>query len=96
VLDKAMKRLLLYLSFFVFFTAGSLLFSAEVTEQQDLAIFGLTHYSYNIPDDVLVYVDSSINHVFVNLKRFNVLGYGNYRMESKDIDDFIQRIREGF
>jgi hypothetical protein len=89
-----MKRLLLYLSFFVFFTVGSLLFSAEVTEQQDLAIFGLTHYSYNIPDDVLVYVDSSINHVFVNLKRFNVLGYGNYRMESKDIDDFIQRIRE--
>ncbi len=89
-----MKRLLLFLSFFTFFTAGSLLFSAEVSERQDLAIFGLTYYSYNIPDGVLGYVDSSINHVFVNLKRFNVLGYGNYRMESRDIDDFIQRIRE--
>ncbi len=89
-----MKRLLLFLSFFTFFTAGSLLFSAEVSERRDLAIFGLTYYSYNIPDGVLGYVDSSINHVFVNLKRFNVLGYGNYRMESRDIDDFIQRIRE--
>ena len=86
--------MLLFISFFMFIMSGRLLFPADVTEQQDIAIFGLTQYSYSIPDDVLVYADSSINHVFVNLKRFNVLGYGNYRMESKDIDDFIMRIRE--
>ena len=89
-----MKHLLLLLLFFLVFSAGIPLYSAEVSERQDLAIFGLTYYSYKIPDDVLGYVDSSINHVFVNLKRFNVIGYGNYRMESKDIDEFISRIRE--
>jgi hypothetical protein len=89
-----MKRLLLFLLFLIVFSVGIPLYSAEVSERQDIAIFGLTYYSHKIPDDVLGYVDSSINHIFVNLKRFNVLGYGDYRMESKDIDDFISRIRE--
>lgn len=83
----------IFLFLYLFFAAG-LLFSVEVSEQQDLAIFGLTYYAYDIPDDVLGFADSSINNVFVNLKRFNVLGYGNYRMEKGDIDNFIKRIRE--
>lgn len=89
-----MKKIVLLLSSVFLFCLPGLLFSAEISERQDLAIFGLTYYSYDIPDDVLGYVDSSISHVFINLKRFNVLGYGNYRIESRDIDDFIKRIRE--
>ena len=88
-----MKRLVLFLFIFLFFTAGAI-FSVEVSERQDIAIFGLTYYSYDIPGDVLGYVDSSINYVFIKMKRFNVLGYGKYRMESGDIDDFVNRIRE--
>jgi hypothetical protein len=68
--------------------------AAEISEKQDIAIFGITHSAYTIPDDVLEYAESSINYVFINLKRFNVLGYGEYRMETGDIDDFVKRIRE--
>ncbi len=89
-----MKKIVLLLSSVFLFCLPGFLFSAEISERQDLAIFGLTYYSYDIPDSVLGYVDSSISHVFINLKRFNVLGYGNYRIESRDIDDFIKRIRE--
>ncbi|UCB45175.1 MAG: hypothetical protein JSV25_13305 [Spirochaetota bacterium] len=70
------------------------LFSAEVSEKQDIAIFGLTHYDHDIPQGVLGYTDSSINHIFINLKRFTVIGYGDYRLESKDINRFIERIKE--
>ncbi|MCK4803359.1 MAG: hypothetical protein KAT88_02335, partial [Spirochaetes bacterium] len=89
-----MKKIVLLLSSVFLFCLPGFLFSAEISERKDLAIFGLTYYSYDIPDSVLGYVDSSISHVFINLKRFNVLGYGNYRIESRDIDDFIKRIRE--
>jgi hypothetical protein len=89
-----MKKRFLFLLLFAVFSVSMPLYSAEVSERKDLAIFGLTYYSHKIPDDVLGYVDSSINHVFVNMKRFNVLGYGNYRIEAKDIDEFISRIRE--
>jgi len=68
--------------------------AAEVSEKQDLAIFGITRSAYEVPDDLLVFADSSIRYVFVNLKRFNVLGYGEYRIASEDIDDFVKRIRE--
>jgi hypothetical protein len=81
--------------FSVFFALlCSSLYSAEVSEKQDIAIFGLTYYSYDIPKGVLGYTDSSINHVFINLKRFNVIGYGEYRLQSKDINRFIERIKE--
>jgi hypothetical protein len=86
------KELLLVMVFFLFIT--SLTQAAEVSEKKDMAIFGLTYGSYGIPDEVLYYIDSSINNVFINLKRFNVLGYGDYRLESKDVDEFVKRIRE--
>jgi len=91
---KSMDKIFFAVGILLFILSVTPLFSAEVSEQQDIAIFGLTYYSYDVPTNVLGYVDSSINHVFVNLKRFNVLGYGDYRLESKDIDEFVQRIRE--
>jgi hypothetical protein len=78
----------------LFLSAAGGGFSAEVSEKMDIAIFGLTYYSYDIPDNVLGYIDSSVKHEFVGLKRFNILGYGEYRMESQDIDEFVDRIRE--
>lgn len=89
-----MKKVLFCFSFAYLLFLATLGGAVEISEKQDIAIFGLTYYSYRIPDDVLSYSDSSINHVFVNLKRFNVLGYGEYRIESQDIDDFVERIRE--
>ncbi len=88
----SMRRFLLIALLFI--TTSGMVFAAEVSEEQDIAIFGLTTYDYNVPEEVIGYVHSSINHEFVSLKRFNVIGYGDYRLESKDIDDFIERIKE--
>ena len=79
---------------FVLIVAAVPLFCAEVSEKQDIAIFGLTARTFDIPTEVLQYIDSSMNNVFVNLKRFNVLGYGDYRIEAADAEEFIARIRE--
>ncbi|RKY01448.1 MAG: hypothetical protein DRP54_03705, partial [Spirochaetes bacterium] len=93
--DVKMKiNVLIVLSIFVIIAISIACFGAEVSEKQDIAIFGLTYYNYSIPSEILGYIDSSISNVFINLKRFNVLGYGNYRIEEKDIDEFIERIRE--
>ena len=88
------RHLSLVATVFVFIGAAIPLFCAEVSEKQDIAIFGLTAEAFDIPTDVLLYVDTSMNNVFVNLKRFNVLGYGDYRIEAKDTEEFIARIRE--
>ncbi len=88
-----MKNLFLWFLLLLAVPAGSV-FAAEVSEEQDIAIFGLTSYDYAIPDATLGYVDNSINNTFIGLKRFNVLGYGDYRIESGDVDEFIRRIRE--
>ncbi|MFW6180742.1 MAG: hypothetical protein ACOC8N_03250 [Spirochaetota bacterium] len=67
---------------------------AEVSERQDLAVFGVTAGAHSLPESVLQYIDSSINQVFVGLRRFNVLGYGEYRLGEGNIGEFVQRIRE--
>ncbi|MFW6138484.1 MAG: hypothetical protein ACOC7U_04850, partial [Spirochaetota bacterium] len=78
----------------LFFLFPCIVLGVEVSEKKDIAIFGVTRYSYNIPDEVLGYTDTSINNVFTNLKRFSVLGYGDYRIKSGDIDSFIEKVRE--
>jgi hypothetical protein len=88
------RHLSLAAAVFVFIGAAVPLFCAEVSKKQDIAIFGLTARTFDIPTDVLQYIDSSMNNVFVNLKRFNVLGYGDYRIEAEDAEEFIARIRE--
>lgn len=87
-------RVRLFLLALTFLLLPAALYCAEVTAQQDIAIFGVTTYAFDIPDEVLVYADTSIDNAFINLKRFNVLGFGDYRMESRDIDYFIARVRE--
>jgi len=88
------RHLSLAAAVFVFIGAAVPLFCAEVSKKQDIAIFGLTARTFDIPTDVLQYIDSSMNNVFVNLKRFNVLGFGDYRIEAEDAEEFIARIRE--
>jgi hypothetical protein len=71
-----------------------LLPAAEVSEEKDIAIFGISAGRVNIPSDVLTYAESSISSEFIKLKRFNVLGYESYRLEAEDVDEFIDRVRE--
>ncbi len=90
---KKKNMVILYCILFFVMSAATL-FSAEVSQKQDIAIFGLTSSVKSVPPSVLEYTYSSINHVFIKLKRFNVLGYGDYSLQSEQIDDFIQRIKE--
>jgi len=87
------KLAFLFIVLFLLFPSF-LIYSAEVSEKKDIAVFGITSYSHNIPEGVLGYAESSINHVFINLKRFNIYGYGDYKIETGDIDEFIERVKE--
>jgi hypothetical protein len=89
-----MKQKAFLLAFLTYMLLFGSLEAAEISEKQDIAIFGLTTYSHTVPEKIIGFTDSSINNVFVNLKRFSVLGYGEYRLEEGDIDRFIERIKE--
>ncbi|MCF7915853.1 MAG: hypothetical protein K9L66_11860 [Spirochaetaceae bacterium] len=65
----------------------------EVSEKKDIAVFNLSYSDYSIPSGALGLVDQSIQNVFIDLGRFNVLGM-NYRLESNEIDEFINKIKE--
>lgn len=65
---------------------------AKVSKKQDVAVFALGYYGFNIPQSVLANVDAEIQGVFVNLGRFNVLGQTE-RFTSKDVQDFINLIQ---
>ncbi len=70
-------------------TAGA----QEISEKKDIAVFNLSYSDYSIPSGALGLVDQSIQNVFIDLGRFNVIGM-KYRLESNDIDDFISKIKE--
>lgn len=65
---------------------------AEISKKQDVAVFALGYYGYNIPLEVLANVDAEIQGVFVNLGRFNVLGQTE-RFSSRDVQEFINLIQ---
>ncbi|HKK65046.1 MAG TPA: hypothetical protein VJ967_04260, partial [Clostridia bacterium] len=65
----------------------------EVSEKKDIAVFNLSYSDYSIPSGALGLVDQSIQNVFIDLGRFNVLGM-KYRLNSNEIDEFISKIKE--
>ena len=84
----------LSLALLIFLLISQVVLSAEISKKKDIAILGTKSNSTYISEDTVRYIDSTISHYFVSQKRFNVLGYGEYRISSEDIDDFISRIRE--
>ncbi|MFW5711944.1 MAG: hypothetical protein ACOCW5_02760 [Spirochaetia bacterium] len=65
----------------------------EISEKKDIAVFSLSYSDYSIPSGALGLVDQSIQNVFIDLGRFNIIGM-KYRLESNDIDEFISKIKE--
>src|SRR6056297_1767730 len=65
----------------------------EVSEKKDIAVFNLSYADYSIPKGALGLVDQSIQNVFIDLGRFNILGM-KYRLNSNEIDEFISKIKE--
>lgn len=67
--------------------------AASVSEKQDIAVFALGYYGYDIPLETIASVDSEILGVFVNLGRFNVFGQAQ-RFASADVQSFIDTLRK--
>src|SRR6056297_2654620 len=65
----------------------------EVSEKKDIAVFNLSYSDYSIPSGALGLVDQSIQNVFIDLGRFNILGM-EYRLNANEIDEFINKIKE--
>jgi len=84
-------------SFFLILAALVLLLptigAQEISEKKDVAVFSLSYSDWQIPSGALGLVDQSIQNVFVDLGRFNILGM-NYRLQGNDIDTFINKIKE--
>jgi hypothetical protein len=68
------------------------IFSQEISEKRDIAIFKLSYYDMGIPNEVLGSIDAEIRNVFVNLGRFNVMAM-TYRLGSSNVMDFINKIK---
>src|SRR5512136_1123956 len=79
---------------------ASLLFAAQlaaqaptVSEKKDVAIFALGYYGWAIPQETLGSIDQEIQKVFVDLGRFNILGYAE-RFSSGGLQDFIATLKK--
>jgi hypothetical protein len=72
---------------------SSNLFSQEISEKQDLAVFKLSYYDYDIPRGALGSIDEEIKAVFINIGRFRVIGM-SYRLSLDDVREFIEKIKE--
>ncbi|HUX13240.1 MAG TPA: hypothetical protein VMW87_09430 [Spirochaetia bacterium] len=73
--------------------SASFLSAQEYSKKQELAVFRLGYYSWQIPTAALGAIDDSIRGVFVNLGRFTVIGYAK-SLEARDVDDFIDALRK--
>lgn len=83
----------IFLALMLVMLCVSLVGAQEISEKKEIAVFKLSYSDYSIPDGALGLVDQSIQNVFIELGRFNVLGM-NYRLDSNDINDFISKIRQ--
>ncbi len=71
---------------------ASLFAQPTVSEKQDVAIFGLGYYGWNIPFETLGSIDNEIQKVFVDLGRFNIIGV-TQRLSPGGLDQFIATLK---
>ena len=86
-----LKKTLIIL--FLVVVCFSFAFGQEISEKKEIAIFGLSYTDWSIPDGALGLVDQSIQNVFINLKRFDIIGM-SYRLDAGDISGFIEEIKK--
>ncbi|HCM27070.1 MAG: hypothetical protein A2Z99_20045 [Treponema sp. GWB1_62_6] len=86
------RRIVAAVAMFCFILSSAAAQNATVSKKQDIAVFALGYYGYDIPLETLATVDAEIQGVFVNLGRFNVLGQTE-RLSSKDVQVFIDTLK---
>ena len=65
----------------------------EISEKKELSVFKLSYYDQEIPDSALGSIDEEIKGVFINLRRFDVIGMA-YRLSDNDVSEFIDKVKE--
>ncbi|MBN2738478.1 MAG: hypothetical protein JXR70_15970 [Spirochaetales bacterium] len=88
-----MSKRLFVLAVFVFFISICSVYSQLVSEKQDVTIFELSYYNWEIPEKALASIDSEIQSVFINMGRFNVIGMMKRFSTGGDLEAFIAEIR---
>lgn len=80
--------------FFIFSIAicASVISQPAVSQKQDIAIFALGYYGWNIPTQALGSIDSEIQKTFADLGRFTIMGQSQ-RLSSGGLDQFIATIK---
>lgn len=64
-----------------------------ISEKQDVAIFALGYYGWNIPPQALGSIDAEVQKVFAELGRFTIVGV-TQRLSSGGLDQFISVIKQ--
>ncbi len=77
---------------FLWVLLASLPAQPEISQKQDIAIFSLGYYGWNIPYQALGAIDGEIQKVFSDLGRFTILGV-TQRFSSSDINSFIETVK---
>lgn len=86
---KAFRGILLFLCLLLLTLP---LFGQVVSKKQEIAVFSLGYYKWDIPAGVLGNIDEEIKGVFINIGRFDVLGM-TQRLGSEDVNVFIDKIK---
>jgi hypothetical protein len=90
---KRFRYLVLALLASAMFAAPLAAQSPTVSEKKDVAIFALGYYGWAIPLEALGNIDVEIQKVFVDLGRFNILGYAE-RLSSGGLQQFIDTLKK--
>ena len=85
-------RTSLFAILILFALASGLSAQPVLSQKQDIAIFSLGYYGWNIPSQALGSIDGEIQKVFSDLGRFTILGV-TQRFSSSDINSFIDSVR---
>jgi hypothetical protein len=64
-----------------------------ISEKQDIAVFALGYYGWNIPAQVLGSIDLEIQKVFSDLGRFTIVGVSQ-RLSSGGLEQFIATVKK--
>lgn len=74
-------------------TLASLAAQPKISEKQEVAIFAMGYYGWNIPREALGSIDLEIQKVFLDLGRFTVIGY-TQRFSSTDVQAFVDILKK--
>jgi hypothetical protein len=66
---------------------------ATVSTKQQLAVFALGFYGYDIPSEALGTIDAKVMEVFAGLKRFEIIGF-TQRFATGDVGKFVADLKK--